>query len=108
MLGTVYLGKDLRTDREVVLKVDRYDGFDSDLFHEYKIYKDIVGCLGISKVYWYGLEGCFNVMVMDRFDISLDELVQRTMLEICDVASFADQMVSKGLILYRRHVNTFM
>ena len=44
MIGSVYLGKDIRTGREVALKVERHQGSDSDLFHEFKIYKDINGC----------------------------------------------------------------
>lgn len=77
------------------MKVERYEGFDSYLYQEYKIYKDIAGCVGISKAYWYAIEGSYSVMVIDRFDVSLDELVRRSdMLDMPTVVSFADQMVS--------------
>ena len=84
----------------MALKVDHYEGFDSDLFHEYEIYKDITGCPGISKVYWYAIEGPFNVMVMDRFEVSLDELVRGAPIDIRTVVSFADQMVSSSLRIH--------
>ena len=81
----------------MALKVERYEGFDTNLFHEYEIYKDMTDCPGISKVYWYTIEGPFNVMVIDCHDISLDELVRGAPIDIQTVMSFADQMVSSNL-----------
>ena len=97
MVGSVYLGKDLKTDKEVALKIERYEGFDADLYHEYKIYKDITGCPGISKAYWFVIEGPFSVMVIDRFEVSLDELVRKSPLDTGTVVSYAEQMVSTSL-----------
>jgi len=84
----------------VALKVERYEGFDTDLFHEYEIYKDMTGCPGISKVYWYTIEGPFNVMVINRHEVSLDELVRGAPIDIQTVMSFADQMVSSNLKIH--------
>lgn len=84
------------------MKVQRREGshFDdsdeSDLFHEYKVYKEIRGCQGIPKPYWYGSEGPYNVMVMNRYNLSLDEMVRGVPLDLLTVVSFsfAGQMVS--------------
>jgi len=84
----------------VALKVERYEGFDADLFHEYEIYKDMTGCPGILKVYWYAIEGPFNVMVIDHFEVSLDELAGGAPIDIQTVVSFADQMVSSNLNIH--------
>ena len=84
----------------MALKVECYKGFDTNLFHEYEIYKDISGCPGISKVYWYAIEVPFNVMVIDRFEVSLDELVRGALIDICMVVSFADQMGSSSLRIH--------
>jgi len=84
----------------VVLKVEHYKGFNADLFHEYEIYKNMTGCPGISKVYWYTIEGPFNVMVIDRFEVSLDELARGAPIDIQTVVSFADQMVSSNLNIH--------
>ncbi len=84
----------------MALKVERYEGFDADLFHEYEIYKNMTGCPGISKVYWYTIEGPFNVMVIDRFEVSLDELARGAPIDIQTVVSFADQMVSSNLNIH--------
>ena len=84
----------------MALKVECYKGFDTNLFHEYEIYKDISGCPGISKVYWYAIEVPFNVMVIDRFEVSLDELARGAPIDIQTVVSFADQMMSSNLNIH--------
>jgi len=100
MLGSVYLGKDIRTGKAVALKIERHEGSNSDLLHEYKIYKDIAGCPGVSRVYWYGTEGMFNIMVIDRYELSLDHLVGQAPLDLHTAASFADQMVRISSMLH--------
>ena len=96
MLGTVYLGKDIKTWKEVALKVERRQGSHSDLLREYRIYKDITGCPGVSEVYWYGSEGLYNVMVIDRYIRSLDSMIREAPLELRTAVSFADQMVRQS------------
>jgi hypothetical protein len=76
------------------LKVERHQGSHSNLSHEYEIYKEISGCPGIPKAYWYGSEGPYNVMVINRYDLSLDDMVRQVPLDLPTVVSFADQMVS--------------
>lgn len=93
MLGSVYLGKNIKTQKEVALKVEQYEGFDANLFHEY----EMTGCPGLSKVYWYAIEGPFSVMVIDHFEVSLDELVRGAPIDSHTLVSFADQMVSSSL-----------
>jgi hypothetical protein len=94
LLGSVYLGKDVKKGKEVALKVERHEGFQSDLFREYNIYKDVAGCTGISRVYWYGQEGPCNVMVIDRYELSLDDMVRQGAVDLHTIVSFAGQMVS--------------
>ena len=84
----------------MALKVEHYEGFDTNLFHEYEIYKDMAGCPGISKVHWYAIEGPFSVVVIDRFEVSLDELVRGARIDIHTLVSFADQMVSSSLWIH--------
>ena len=60
----------------------------------------MTGCPGILKVYWYAIEGPFNVMVIDCFEVSLDELVRGTPIDSHTVVSFADQMVSSSLRIH--------
>lgn len=72
------------------MKVERREGSDFNLRHEYEVYKELVGCVGISNAYWYGTEGPYNVMVIDRHEVSLDVMVKRGDLSF---HTYASQMV---------------
>jgi len=75
------------------LKIERDEKYRSELHHEYQIYKDIAGCPGVSRAHWYGTEGAFNVLVIDRYELSLHDRVGQGPLELTTAVSFADQMV---------------
>jgi hypothetical protein len=89
------------------LKVERCEDCNSNLSHEYKIYKDIAGCPGVSRAYWYGIEGSYDVMVIDRYRLSLDEMVSDGALDLHTAASFAGQMVSTCPNIHRMCFNKF-
>jgi serine/threonine protein kinase len=94
LIGSVYVGKDIKKEKEVALKVERNESSHSKLYHEYKIYKDLAGCPGISRAYWYGIEGPYHVMVMERHELSLDNMVRQAPLDPHTLLSFASQIVS--------------
>lgn len=56
MLRGVYLGKDIRTEKEVALSLS-----------------GIKDSTPIFFMNWYAIEGSYNVMVIDRFDVFLDK-----------------------------------
>lgn len=100
MIGRVYVGKDIKTDKEVALKVEHHEGSKS-LYHEYQIYKDLAGCAGISRAYWYGIEGPYHVLVIDRYQLSLDDMVRQAVLEPQTTVLFATQMVNMCPIIQK-------
>ena len=48
--------------------------YDTRLEQEYKLYRILAGGVGIPKVHWFGREGNFNAMVMDKLGPSLEHL----------------------------------
>ena len=44
------------------------------LLYEAKIIKNLQGGKGIPKIYWYGTDGEYNVMVMQLFKDNMEEL----------------------------------
>ena len=44
--------------------------------NEAKTYQALSGGEGIPKLYWYGIEGNFNIMVFELLGDSLDKLIK--------------------------------
>ncbi|OXB69447.1 UNVERIFIED_CONTAM: hypothetical protein H355_006973 [Colinus virginianus] len=65
------------------------------LLYESKLYKLLAGGIGIPMVHWYGIEGDYNVMVIDLLGPSLEDLftICNRKLSLKTVLMLADQMV---------------
>jgi serine/threonine protein kinase len=58
----------------VAIKLERHKTYNPQLEYEYKLYEKFAGIQGFSKIYWYGVEGDFNVLVMDMMGPSIHDL----------------------------------
>ena len=67
------------------------------LLYESKIYRILHGGVGVSNVRWYGVEGDYNVMVMDLLGPSLEDLFNYCgrKFNLKTVLMLADQLVSR-------------
>jgi len=92
-IGSVYSGKDIKTERDVALKFEVIQDPSSKLTHEYSVYWHISGLHGIPKVYWHGKEGPYCVLVLDCLGSSFEAIVQMPRLDSRAVFTYAMQMV---------------
>ena len=72
--GDIYLGTDIQSGDEVAIKLESTKGRHPQLLYESKLYKILAGGVGIPVVHWFGIEGDYNVMVMDLLGPSLEDL----------------------------------
>lgn len=93
LLGSVHLGKDIKTGAEVALKIGRAGSSPSRLSHEYNVYKTLAGSLGIAEICWYGKEGICEVIALEYLGTSLYDLVSEHQLGIKTTFLYASQMV---------------
>jgi len=70
----VYLACDILSGNAVIIKLEQVKGKEHFLHHEFHIYAKLEGQLGIPRVHWFGTEGGFDAMVIDRLGQSLDDL----------------------------------
>ncbi|KAH9176945.1 kinase-like domain-containing protein, partial [Lactarius sanguifluus] len=103
-LGSVYVGKDIKTGAEIALKIGRADNDSlSTLHHEYDVYTALAGCAGISSVRWYGKEGTHEVIVLEHLGTSLSDLVSEQQVDHSKTFLYASQMLSTVESLHTQH-----
>ncbi|KAJ3195896.1 hypothetical protein HK101_010728 [Irineochytrium annulatum] len=72
--GDVYAGVETETGIKVAVKRELAASPMPQLFNESDMYDVLSGSEGIPKVFYFGIEGPYNVMVMERLGPSLKEL----------------------------------
>ena len=72
--GDIYLGTDIHSGEDVAIKLESTKSRHPLLLYESKLYKLLAGGIGIPSVHWYGVEGDYNVMVVDLLGPSLEDL----------------------------------
>jgi serine/threonine protein kinase len=95
--GDIYLGTNIQTDEEVAIKLESVRAKHPQLLYESKIYRILQGGVGIPNLHWFGVEGDFNVMVLDLLGPSLEDLFNYCTRKFAlkTVLMIADQMISR-------------
>ncbi|KAB2029123.1 hypothetical protein ERO13_D05G138200v2 [Gossypium hirsutum] len=95
--GEIYLGTNIQTNEEVAIKLENVKTKHPQLMYESKLYKILQGGTGIPNVRWFGIEGDYNVLVMDLLGPSLEDLFNfcSRKLSLKTVLMLADQMINR-------------
>lgn len=95
--GVIYLGLNITTEEEVGIKLEEVRCRHPQLFYEAKIYRYLQGGIGIPNIYWFGVEGDFNVMVIDLLGPSLEDLMNlcNRRFTLKTVLMLAEQMITR-------------
>eukprot|EP00397_Hematodinium_sp_SG-2012_P020371 GEMP01020983.1.p1 GENE.GEMP01020983.1~~GEMP01020983.1.p1 ORF type:complete len:355 (+),score=39.95 GEMP01020983.1:42-1067(+) len=70
--GEVYLGVNSNNGDQVAIKLEKKDNRHQQLLLEAKLYRILAGSYGIPKVYTYGVDGEYNVLVIELLGLSLE------------------------------------
>ncbi|CAK0871121.1 unnamed protein product [Prorocentrum cordatum] len=92
--GDIHIGTNVQTNDEVAIKLEKLTTKQPQVLYESKVYKIISGHPGIPEVHWYGVEGDYNVMVLDLLGPSLEDLFNfcGRKFSLKTVLMLADQM----------------
>lgn len=95
--GEIYLGTNVQTNEEVAIKLENVKTKHPQLLYESKLYRILQGGTGIPNVRWFGVEGEYNVLVMDLLGPSLEDLFNfcSRKLSLKTVLMLADQMINR-------------
>jgi len=95
--GDIYLGVHIQTGEEVGIKLENTKTRHPQLLYEFKLYKILQGGTGVPNVRWYGVEGDYNIMVMDLLGPSLEDLFNfcHRKFSLKTVLMLSDQLISR-------------
>ena len=95
--GDIYIGTEVWTNNEVAIKLESIKSEHPQLLYESKLYKILEGGLGVPRIYWYGVEGDYNVMVLELLGPSLEDLFSfcNRKFSLKTTLMLADQMISR-------------
>eukprot|EP01043_Picozoa_sp_COSAG02_P010588 COSAG02_NODE_374_length_23583_cov_12.568855_12_plen_436_part_00 len=87
----------LRSGEEVAVKLESVKTKHPQLLYESKLYRLLAGGIGIPNVRWFGVEGEFNILVMDLLGPSLEDLFNfcSRKFSIKTVLMLADQLIAR-------------
>ncbi|GLJ05925.1 hypothetical protein SUGI_0028330 [Cryptomeria japonica] len=102
--GEIYLGTNIHTDEEVAIKLENVKTKHPQLLYETKVYKLLMGGPGIPNIRWFGIEGDYNVLVMDLLGPSLEDLFNfcNRKFSLKTVLMLADQMLNRLEFMHSR------
>lgn len=95
--GDIYLGTNMTTGEEVAIKLESNKTKHPQLLYETRIYHILKGGLGIPHTRWFGVEGDYNIMVMDLLGPSLEDLFNYCgrRFQLKTVLMLADQLLGR-------------
>jgi casein kinase 1 len=95
--GDIYLGINNKNHEKVAIKLEPKNTKQPQLLYESKIYSALAGGTGIPNVYWKGVQGNYNVMVIDLLGKSLEDLMNvcGRKFSVKTVCLVGEQMVSR-------------
>merc|ERR1712194_926464 len=103
--GDIYLGTDIQTGEEVAIKLENIKSRHPQLLYESKLYKILSGGVGIPNLHWHGVEGDYNIMVIDLLGPSLEDLFSfcGRKFSLKTVVMLADQMINRVEYLHTKN-----
>ncbi|XP_077252649.1 casein kinase 1-like protein 10 [Tasmannia lanceolata] len=102
--GVLYQGVNIQSGEEVAIKLEHVKTKHPQLHYESKLYMHLQGGTGIPHLKWFGVEGEYNVMVIDLLGPSLEDLFNycNHKFTLKTVLMLADQLINRVEYMHSR------
>ena len=95
--GDIYLGTNIISGEEIAIKLESVKAKHPQLEYEARVYRALIGGVGIPFVRWFGTECDYNAMVLDLLGPSLEDLFNfcNRKFSLKTVLLLADQLITR-------------
>jgi hypothetical protein len=95
LIGIVYHGVNIVSKEDIIIRLESINTEFPQLQHKYRVYKNIAGGISIPSICWFGTEGDYNTLVLERLGPSLEDIFNRfnRKFGLTTVLLLVDQMV---------------
>ncbi|KAI3514571.1 hypothetical protein L1887_13104 [Cichorium endivia] len=102
--GELYLGVNIHSGEEVGVKLEPTKTKHPQLHYESKVYMLLQGGTGVPSLKWFGVEGEYNIMVIDLLGPSLEDLFNycNRKFTLKTVLMLADQLINRVEFMHAR------
>ncbi|KAK9282650.1 hypothetical protein L1049_010869 [Liquidambar formosana] len=102
--GELYLGVNVQSGEEVSIKLEPVKTKHPQPHYESKLYMLLQGGTGIPHLKWFGVEGEYNIMVIDLLGPSLEDLFNycNRKFTLKTVLMLADQLINRVEYMHSR------
>ncbi|OMO84456.1 hypothetical protein CCACVL1_10818 [Corchorus capsularis] len=102
--GELFLGVNIQTGEEVAIKMEPVKTKHPQLHYESKLYMLLQGGTGVPHLKWFGVEGDYNIMVIELLGPSLEDLFNycNRKLSLKTVLMLADQLINRVEFMHSR------
>ncbi|KAH9681977.1 Casein kinase 1-like protein 10 [Citrus sinensis] len=103
-IGSGSFGVNVQTGEEVAVKLESVKTKHPQLHYESKLYMLLQGGTGVPHLKWFGVEGEYNVMVIDLLGPSLEDLFNycNRKFSLKTVLMLADQLINRVEYMHSR------
>ncbi|XVF31010.1 hypothetical protein REPUB_Repub16aG0108600 [Reevesia pubescens] len=102
--GELFLGVNIQTGEEVAIKMEPVKTKHPQLHYESKLYMLLQGGTGVPHLKWFGVEGDYNIMVIELLGPSLEDLFNycNRKISLKTVLMVADQLINRVEYMHSR------
>jgi serine/threonine protein kinase len=104
--GEIYSGEHTSGKETIAVKLEQTNANPPQLSNEFRAYRVLAGGTGIPSIRWYGVEGDYNVLVMELLGKSLGQLCEECggKFGLKTVLMIADQMLARIEYLHGKNM----
>ena len=104
--GKIYYGYSIKFNEEAAIKLEPAYISNPILYYECKIYMALFGGIGIPKMYYYGYQGNYNVLIVELLGLSLEDYFNKCnrKFTLLTTLMLMDQMLSIIESMHNRYI----